>query len=93
MRSIFDWFTRWDKDKVLHFVLSFLVAVLAGCVCKLCGGDRFGILAASWFFGFLAGVGKEIWDDWKYDGSDSADWAADIVGTALGSLVVFILVC
>jgi hypothetical protein len=47
----------------------------------------------AWFAGFFAGVGKEVYDDWKSDCSDSADWAADVLGTFLGALVSFLFVC
>lgn len=93
MKKILNWFVSWGKDKVLHFVLSFVIAIISACVCKVCGGDKFSVLAAAWLVGFFAGVGKEVYDDCKYKGSDSADWAADIAGTTLGTLVSFILVC
>ena len=93
MKKILDWLVSWHKDKVLHFVLSFIIAIMCACICKVCGGDKFSVLAVAWFAGFFAGIGKEIYDDVKYNGSDSADWAADIAGTTLGMLVSFLLVC
>ena len=92
MKKILDWLVSWGKDKVLHFVLSFVIAIIGACICKVFGGDKFGVLAVAWFSGFFAGLGKEIYDDCKYNGSDSADWAADIAGTTLGTFVSFILV-
>lgn len=87
MKKIINWLTHWDKDKVLHFTLSFLIAIIAGCFVKLIGGEKYQVLAAAWFAGFFAGVTKEIYDEWKYKGADESDWAADIVGTTLGGLV------
>lgn len=91
MKKIFDWLGHWDKDKVLHFCLCMIIALVAAVITKICGGDKFAVLAAGWFAGFAAGVIKEIYDEWKYKGSDEKDWAADIVGTTAGTLMAFIL--
>ena len=92
MKKILDWLVSWDKDKVLHFAACFLVSLIAACIAKLCGGDALSCMAAAWFFGFGAGVAKEMYDEWKYQGADEADWAADIVGIFLGSLMALLLV-
>ena len=92
MKKIIDFFTQWGKDKVLHFVLSLVISIVAACIVKLCGGDKWAITAGAWFAGFFAGVGKELYDEWKYKGADEADWAADIIGTTLGTLISFLLV-
>jgi hypothetical protein len=36
-------------------------------------------------------VVKEIYDDISSNGSEETDWAADIIGTTLGTLIVVIL--
>jgi VanZ family protein len=92
MKRIIDWLTHWDKDKVLHFALCLIIALVAAVIVKICGGDAFKVLAGGWFAGFIAGIVKEIYDEVKYKGSDSADWAADIIGTTVGTLMAFILV-
>ena len=43
------------------------------------------------FAGFFTGVFKEVWDDIESQGSEESDWAADIVGTTLGAIIVTIL--
>lgn len=91
MKRIWNWITHWDKDKVLHFVVSMIIAIVAAVIVKVCGGDKFEVLAAGWFAGFAAGVAKEIYDEYKYKGADEKDWAADLIGTTVGTLIAFIL--
>ena len=91
MKRIIDWITQWDKDKVLHFTLSLVISLVAACITRLAGGERFTVMAVAWFAGFAAGVLKEIADDWRSDGSDSADWAADVLGTTLAIIITYIL--
>ena len=92
MKKILDWFNKWEKDKVLHVLLSLVISLLAAVVVKLIGGDKFEVLGAAWFAGFVAGFGKEMYDEHVCKMSDSADWAADIIGTTIGTLIAFLLV-
>lgn len=91
MEKIIKWFTNWPKDKVLHFALSMIVALAACCVAKVCGADRYDVMAAGWFAGFFAGFGKEIYDEAKNGESDSRDWAADVAGALMGCIIALIL--
>lgn len=90
--KIIQWLKHWPKDKVMHFALSFMIAIGAACVCKIFGGDTWSTIAAAWFAGFFAGVFKELYDEYRHGGADEKDWAADIVGTTLGTIVALILV-
>lgn len=54
MEKIINWFTNWPKDKVLHFALAMIVALAACCVAKVCGADRYEVMAAGWFAGSSA---------------------------------------
>lgn len=89
--KIIQWLAHWPKDKVMHFALSFVIAIIAGCFMKICGGDKWDITAAAWFAGFFAGVIKEVYDEYRHGDSDEKDWAADVVGTTLGTIVALIL--
>ena len=90
--KIIAWLSHWDKDKVLHFSLCLVVALLAGCVAKVIGAENTCVIASAWFAGFLVGVAKEVWDETDMDGSDVKDWAADITGATIGTLIVVILI-
>lgn len=91
--KIIQWLSHWDKDKVMHFALSFIISILFACMMKVCGGDKYEVLAVAWFGGFFAGVFKEIYDEYRHGDSDEKDWSADLVGTTIGTIVSFILVC
>jgi VanZ family protein len=90
--KIIAWLSHWSKDKVLHFSLCLVTALLAGCVAKVIGAEKTCVIASAWFAGFLVGVAKEVWDETDMDGSDVKDWAADITGATIGTLIVVILI-
>lgn len=96
MKKIIDkiiaWLIHWDKDKVLHFSLCLIISIIAACIVKICKGDTWSIIAAAFFAGFVMGIGKEIYDEWKYGDSDSSDWAADAIGTVIGTILTAILI-
>jgi VanZ family protein len=92
MKKIFVYFSQWGKDKILHFALSLIISIVAAFIRKACGGDKFMVLAVAWLAGFAAGIGKELYDEWKYKGADEKDWAADVLGTTLGTILSFLLV-
>lgn len=48
-------------------------------------------MAYAFFAGFLAAIGKEIYDEFKYKGADERDWGADICGLVRGTLFSLIL--
>ena len=87
MKKILEWLTHWPKDKVLHFALSLLVALVAAVVAHVFGAEKYTVLAVGWFAGF----GKEIYDEAHSGSSDSTDWAADLLGSSLGCIMALIL--
>ena len=92
MKSILDWFAGIEKDKILHDDLVFTISLLAACVCKLFFTTEWQIVTACAFFaGFIAGVVKEICDEWKYKGADERDWKADICGLVRGTIFSLLL--
>ena len=92
MSRIIEWLSHWDKDKILHDDLVFTISLFAACVCRLLvSKEWYKITACAFFAGFIAGVAKEIYDEWKYKGADERDWAADIIGFVRGTLFSLIL--
>ena len=92
MSRIIEWLSHWDKDKILHDDLVFTISLLAACVCKLFFTTEWQVVTASAFFaGFIAGVAKEIYDEWKYKGADERDWKADVCGLVRGTLFSLLL--
>ncbi len=70
------------QDKVLHFLAGFIITALIGFAISL----EYGILA-----GVMAGVLKEIYDEYKYGGFDSKDLIATLIGVVSGALVVHLI--
>lgn len=92
MKRILDWFAELEKDKILHDDMVLTVSLFAACVCKLFFTTEWQIVTACAFFaGFIAGVAKEIYDEWKYKGADERDWAADICGLVRGTIFSLLL--
>ena len=92
MKKIWNWITSLGKDKVLHFAISLVISLVAATIFKVCGADKWTIVAVAWFAGFFAGVAKELYDEWKYKGADEADWTADVIGTTLGTILALLFV-
>jgi hypothetical protein len=87
-----NWLSALAKDKILHDDVSCTISLIAACICRLLiSKEWYIIFAFAWIIGFIFAIGKEIYDEWKYKGSDEKDWAADIVGITRGSLFSLIL--
>jgi len=92
MSKILDWFAGLGKDKILHDDMTCTISLLAACLCRLFIGKEWETITACAFFaGFIAGVAKEIYDEWKYKGADERDWAADICGLVRGTIFSLLL--
>lgn len=65
-----------------------MIGLVAACIAKLLGGDKYTILFSTFAASVLVGIAKEIYDD-------SVDWydmIADFVGVAAACIFSFILV-
>ena len=92
MKKILDWFAELEKDKILHDDMVFTISLLAACVCRLLvSREWYKVTACAFFAGFIAGVAKEIYDEWKYKGADERDWKADVCGLVRGTLFSLLL--
>lgn len=94
MQKIINWLTSIGKDKWIHFIACLIVSLIAGIVTKslypnLCPAE---IACVSWVVGYMVGLGKEIYDEIKTKSSDPYDWAADLIGATLGTVVVLLFV-
>ena len=86
------WFSYIEKDKVLHVDMCCTISLTAACICRLTFSKEWQTITACAFVaGFIAGVAKEIYDEWKYKGADERDWAADICGLVRGTLFSLLL--
>lgn len=69
------------QDKLLHFFAGIAITALVALLCPT-------IATAAFFFGFAAGVAKEVYD---YFTDGLFDWY-DLVVTAAGALIVQVLI-
>ncbi len=65
-------------DKKLHFLAGLVISVAGGIVHPVCG----------LLFSIAAGIFKEAFDEWRYQGADWRDMIATWAGGILGFLVV-----
>lgn len=92
MKKILQFFASLGKDKVLHFMLSMIVALLVTILLKWVQNDDILAVCGGWGVAFFVGLGKEIYDESEGGESDSADWLADMIGATVGTLIAAALV-
>lgn len=94
IEKILAFFGSIDKDKWMHFTICLIVSLLAGIEAKFLFPELSAaeIACASWIVGYIVGLGKEIYDEIKTKSSDPYDWAADLMGATLGTVVVLLFV-
>ena len=94
MKKIIEWITSIGNDKWIHFTICLIVSLLAGIVTKhLCLNlTAIEIVCVSWVVGYMVGFGKELYDEIKTKSSEAYDWAADVIGTTLGTILVLLLI-
>ena len=68
-------------DKILHLLAGLGIAIIFGWHNPLIG----------LFAGFLAGIGKELYDEYDYGGFDKYDMFATWAGTIISIGVVYLL--
>lgn len=66
-------------DKVYHFVAGFIISI---AVVLFTGLAWAGLIA-----GFLAGLFKELYDQYSYKGGDFFDFFATLAGTFAGVII------
>ena len=92
MIKLINYLSNLPKNKILHDDMSCTISLIAACICRLLiSKEWYIIFVFAWIIGFIFSIGKEIYDEWKYNGLDEKDLAADIVGITRGSLFSLIL--
>jgi len=70
------------QDKGCHFIAGFMIAVIT----VLFFGSPWGMVA-----GILAGILKEMWDEYKYKNYDTEDMMFTFAGAIFGCLLFKLL--
>ena len=83
MKKIIDFLGSIQADKLLHFIAGMLVAGVVGII--PCFANYALIVAV------VAGVAKEVYDEFSYGGWDSLDLLYTAIGGAVMQIFVWIL--
>ena len=78
-----------EKDKVLHFIAGIIVSL--GATFIYYGITQSVNTFAGLSAGVLAGIGKELYDEYDYGGFDKYDMFATWAGTIISIGVVYLL--
>jgi len=79
------------RDKALHFGLSAAIASAGYGATALATPQRGPRIVVGGSLALAAGVGKEVWDAWGAGDASARDLAWDVVGTATGLGVAWLV--
>lgn len=91
MRKIIDFFGKIPFGKVLHFTVVLNLFFISVCLLHAAAFDKVAVICTSAVICFCVSIFKEVWDDINGNGSESGDWAADVVGMVVGVVYSLIL--
>jgi hypothetical protein len=83
LKKIIDFLGTIQADKLLHFIVGMLIAGVIGII--PCFANYALIVAA------VAGVAKEVYDEFSYGGWDSLDLLYTAMGGAVMQIFVWVL--
>lgn len=83
MKKIIDFLGSIAADKLLHLIAGMLIAGVVGII--PCFANYALIVAV------IAGVAKEVYDEFSYGGWDSLDLLYTVIGGAVMQLFVWVL--
>lgn len=92
MKQLYNKLTNVEKDKLLHFIVMFIITlIIYGVVAKITH-SKVSAIGISWFVSFAIGIAKEAYDEHKHHNAEEGDWIADMVGcvSALAYCLVMI---
>ena len=77
-------------DKLLHILATTFIVLISTVIFKLlgCGIES---VAYGWGIAFVAGMGKEIYDESKNKSSEEKDWIADLIGATTTAVCLLLL--
>lgn len=91
MKKIIKWFANIPADKLLHFGVSAMITIFASHMLMHINPNPYINILSGMGFGLLAGVLKEIYDNYQKDNKFSwSDMLADVLGCITGGALVVI---
>lgn len=80
LKSIYNWIVNVEKDKLLHFIVMFIITLTVYTICSKITHSKVSSIGVSWFVSFVIGIAKEAYDEHKHHNAEEGDWIADMVG-------------
>jgi VanZ family protein len=92
LKSIYNWIVNVEKDKLLHFIVMFIITLITYGVIMKVAHNKVSAIGISWFVSFIIGIAKEVYDEHKHHNAEEGDWIADVLGivSALAYCLVMI---
>jgi VanZ family protein len=90
LKSIYNWIVNVEKDKLLHFIVMFILTLAVYGVAAKITHSKVSAIGISWFVSFIIGIAKEAYDEHKHHNAEEGDWIADVLGivTALAYCLI-----
>ena len=91
MKRLYNKLVNVDKDKLLHFIVMFIITLIIYGVAAKITHSKVSAIGISWFVSFAIGIAKEAYDEYKHHNAEEGDWIADMVGcvSALTYCLIF----
>lgn len=80
MKHLYNKLTNVEKDKLLHFIVMFIITLIIYGVAAKITHSKVSAIGISWFVSFAIGIAKEAYDEHKHHDAEEGDWIADMVG-------------
>ena len=92
MKHLYNKLTNIEKDKLLHFIVMFIITLIIYGVAAKITHSKASAIGISWFVSFIIGIAKEAYDEHKHHDAEDGDWIAGMVGcvSALAYCLVMI---
>lgn len=80
MKRLYNKLVNVEKDKLLHFIVMFIITLIIYGVAAKITHSKVSAIGISWFVSFAIGIAKEAYDEHKHHDAEEGDWIADMVG-------------
>ena len=80
MKHLYNKLTNVEKDKLLHFIVMFIITLIIYGVAAKITHSKVSAIGISWFVSFAIGIAKEAYDEHKHHDAEEGDWIADMIG-------------
>ena len=79
LKSIYNWIVNVEKDKLLHYTVSLILALTIYTIWN-CFDSKIDAICWTYAISFVITLSKEIYDEYVSGTADDKDWSADMLG-------------